>query len=227
MKELSTEKTMTSVEVAEITEKRHDHVLRDIKKLSISYEEMGLPKIGEGSYFHKNTGEQKHRLYYLTKVQSLDLLSGYDAILRIKIIRRWEELENNISFPDFNNPAIAARAWADEFEKRVEADKALALAKPKIDLAEQFIRDKDSQYSITAVGKHLGIGQKELFRLIREKGLLTTKNLPTQKALNYGVLLEKTNLCGDGRNRKQAVMDGACALEFMKRYLAPQLKLEN
>ena len=39
---------MSSREIAEITGKRHDHVLRDCDKLNENYEKLGLPKIGEG-----------------------------------------------------------------------------------------------------------------------------------------------------------------------------------
>ena len=46
--------------------------------------------------------------------------------MRIRINRRWQELEKAISLvlPDFSNPAEAARAWAAEFEKREQAEKA-------------------------------------------------------------------------------------------------------
>ena len=52
------------------------------------------------------------------------LASGYDALLREKIINRWEELEiqvrkNEIIMPNFSNPAEAARAWADQYEKNL------------------------------------------------------------------------------------------------------------
>lgn len=225
MNKLSTEKTMTSVEIAEVTGKRHDHVLRDISKLSDRYIEMSLPNIGEGTYCHKNTGDQKHKLYFLTKIQTLDLMTGYNVELRIKINRRWEELEKKNSLPDFNNPVLAARAWADEYEKKQMLQTRLDVVEPKAALADQALRDKTEHYSITDAGKHLGINQKLMFLILRDKGLLTKKNLPTQKALNYGVLLERTNSCDDGKNRKQAVMDMSCIFEFKKRYLTSQLEL--
>ena len=47
---------MSSREIAEITGKRHDHVLRDCDKLNENYEKLGLPKIGEGYFTTPNTG---------------------------------------------------------------------------------------------------------------------------------------------------------------------------
>lgn len=133
--------------------------------------------------------------------------------------------ENKVKIPDFNNPALAARAWADEYEKKQLLQTRLDIVEPKAALADQALRDKTEHYSITDAGKHLGINQKLMFQVIRDHGLLTQKRLPTQKALNYGVLLERTSTCPDGRNRKQAVMDMSCIFEFKRRYVTSQLEL--
>ena len=118
--------TMSSREIAELCDKEHRHVLRDIDNLNETYEKIPLPKVGQGYYTTPNTGNQQHREYLLTKEQCIDLITGYRADLRIKINRRWQELEKAISLvlPDFSNPAEAARAWAAEFEKREQAEKA-------------------------------------------------------------------------------------------------------
>ena len=118
--------TMSSREIATLCEKEHRHVLRDIDNLNETYEKMGLPKVGQGYYTTPNTGNQQYREYLLTKEQCIDLITGYRADVRIRINRRWQELEKAISLvlPDFSNPAEAARAWAAEFEKREQAEKA-------------------------------------------------------------------------------------------------------
>ncbi len=86
-------KSITSKEIETITSKRHDHILRDIDSLNKTYENIGLPKVGEGTYLHKNTGKQEHRMFILTKMQCLDLMTGYNHELRIAVNRRWEQLE--------------------------------------------------------------------------------------------------------------------------------------
>ena len=40
------EQTMSSFEIAKLTGKRHDHVIRDIRELNKGYENLHLPKIG-------------------------------------------------------------------------------------------------------------------------------------------------------------------------------------
>lgn len=110
---------MSSREIAEITgRKQHRNVMRDCDKLNESYEKLGLLKIEQGSYTHESTGNQQHRECLLTKMQTMDLMTGYNTELRIKVNRRWEELENKQlqkSLP--GTFAEALRAYADEVEK--------------------------------------------------------------------------------------------------------------
>ena len=123
------QKTMSSREIAELCEKRHDHVCRDIVNLNATYEGMGFPKIGEGYYTHPNTGSQQHREFLLSKEQSIDLVTGYNSELRIKINRRWAELENQsvVNLPDY---PTALRLYADQLEitARIEQERDHAIA---------------------------------------------------------------------------------------------------
>ena len=86
-----------------------------------------------------------------------------------------------------------------------EAKKENESLKPKAALAEVALRDESKQYSITDAGKHLGLRQSEIFDIMRNKGYLTSKNMPSQKAINKGILSIKTNVV-NGHNRPQAVM---------------------
>lgn len=69
MREINHPSQMSSREIAELTGKRHDHVLRDIDNLNESYAKIPLPKIEEGYYTHPNTGTQQHREFRLTNPQ--------------------------------------------------------------------------------------------------------------------------------------------------------------
>ena len=90
-----TVKTMSSREIAELTGKEHRHVLRDCDVLNESYDKLQLPKIGQLYNIRElpNGGQKKERYFELTKMQSFDLMTGYSTELRIKVNRRWEELE--------------------------------------------------------------------------------------------------------------------------------------
>ena len=97
MKELinTIEQTMSSFEIAKLTGKRHDHVIRDIRELNKGYEKLYLPKIGlKHRISDLGFGRQRNDPYFeLTKMQTFDLLTGYNTELRIKVNRRWAELE--------------------------------------------------------------------------------------------------------------------------------------
>lgn len=88
-----TGKTMSSLEIAKITGKQHKHVMRDIRNLL----EQGVQESNFGLSFIirelPNGGSKKEPCYNLTKKGSLILASGYDALLRERIIDRWEVLE--------------------------------------------------------------------------------------------------------------------------------------
>lgn len=86
--------TMSSREVAELCGKKHRHVCRDIDNLNTTYEKMGMPKVGHTPYINHQNG-QEYNEFLLTKEQCVDLISGYHTETRIRINRRWQELENN------------------------------------------------------------------------------------------------------------------------------------
>nr|DAY70445.1 MAG TPA: regulatory protein [Caudoviricetes sp.] len=80
---------MSSLEIAELTGKRHNVILRDIRNLL--KQGVNAHNFVEVEYTDKK-GE-KRPCFELTKKGCLILASGYDAVLREKIIDRWELLE--------------------------------------------------------------------------------------------------------------------------------------
>ena len=89
------EQTMSSFEIAKLTGKQHKHVMRDIRDLNIGYENLHLPKIGQMFKITElpNGAKRNDPYFELTKMQTFDLLTGYNTELRIKVNRRWAELE--------------------------------------------------------------------------------------------------------------------------------------
>ena len=94
-------KTMSSLEIAELTGKAHKNVMRDIDKLinelgdelkTEPIELGGQLKIEPSSYI--NQQNKKQPCYSLDRESALLVTSGYSAALRLKIIRRLDELES-------------------------------------------------------------------------------------------------------------------------------------
>lgn len=157
-------KTMSSREIAELCGKEHRNVCRDIDTLNESYEQMGLLKVEQGYYTLQNTGNQQHRQFLLSKEQTIDLITGYRADIRIRINRRWQELEQQAqasspvmpALPNFTNPAEAARAWASEFEQKQIAQEQLALAAPKVAHYDAVV-ERSTLLNATQVAHSIGL----------------------------------------------------------------------
>lgn len=91
------------------------------------------------------------------------------------------------ALPDFTNPVIAARAWADEVEKKQLAEAKIAELAPKADFYDT-VADSGSLMSMADTCKILdmGIGRNKLFALLREKKILQKDNTPYQQYVTAG-----------------------------------------
>lgn len=108
---------MTSLQIAEITSKDHKNILRDIDGLLAQ----GLDKLNFEPISYIDSSNRNQRCYNVTKKGCLILASGYDALLREKIINRWEELEQNTQFElpqTFPQALMLAAKQAEEIEKQ-------------------------------------------------------------------------------------------------------------
>jgi Rha family phage regulatory protein len=83
---------MTTLEIAERTGKEHRNVLRDTRKMLIELNGQSSLLKFEQSYIADNG--RSYKCYALPKNEMLTLVSGYSTTLRMKIIQRWDELEN-------------------------------------------------------------------------------------------------------------------------------------
>jgi Rha family phage regulatory protein len=119
---------MTSREIAELTGKDHGNVMRDIRAMvdAISTDS-NLNPCAKSTTYAGRDGRQ-YPQYELDKDTCLTLLLGYDAVARMKVVKRWQELEAAAApaLPNFSNPAEAARAWALEYEARQLAERTKA-----------------------------------------------------------------------------------------------------
>jgi phage regulator Rha-like protein len=109
--------TMSSLEIAELTGKRHAHVVRDISNM---LDELGQPKIGFSSTYRSLQGKTL-TCYYLPKDLTLTLITGYSIPLRHKINQRWLELEGQSQLAIPQTLPEALRLAASLAEERDEA----------------------------------------------------------------------------------------------------------
>lgn len=106
--------TMSSREIAELCEKRHDHVMVDIRKM-LNELEISSPEFS-GQY--KTADGRMQPCFYLPKDLTLTLIAGYNVKLRKRIIDRWQELEAKQAVQLPQTFAEALRLAADLEEQK-------------------------------------------------------------------------------------------------------------
>lgn len=121
---------VTSLQVAEAFGKEHRNVLRDIREIIESdTDNFALLNFEQCSYTNENNREMP--MYAMSKDGFVLLVMGYTGseAMRLKkayiaeFNRMEEELRNRVpGLPNFDNPALAARAWAEQYERRQIAE---------------------------------------------------------------------------------------------------------
>ena len=110
--------SMSSLEIAEVTGKEHKNVMRDIQNLL----SQGVDKLNFERISYKDSMNRVRDAYQLTYKGVLILASGYNPVLREKIINRWEELETGKAEPKFSQQSTSQPKLSD----KIQAAKFLA-----------------------------------------------------------------------------------------------------
>ncbi len=111
--------TMSSREIADLVESRHDKVKQSIERLA-TRGVIGLPPMGE----YLDSLNRKALEYRIEKRDSYVIVAQLSPEFTARLVDRWQELEERQTqpnLPDFSNPAAAARAWADALEAQQSA----------------------------------------------------------------------------------------------------------
>ena len=103
---------MSSLEIAEVTGKEHKNVMRDIQTLL----SQGVDKLNFERISYKDSMNRVRDAYQLTYKGVLILASGYNPVLREKIINRWEELETGKSEPKFSQQSTSQPKLSDKIQ---------------------------------------------------------------------------------------------------------------
>ncbi len=153
------QKTMSSVEIAELTGKRHDNVMRVARKLA-DKEIIRSPQIEETDCQNK-----KRMIYRLNKTESLNLVANLSPEFTARIIDRWQELEKQ--------PAQLSRI--EILQMALESEQKLLAANERIEALEpkakalQRIATADGSLCIRDAAKTLQTRPKDLTQWLSEK----------------------------------------------------------
>lgn len=122
---------MTSIEIADMVGCEHKNVKRSIERLMESGVIQLTPMENCGRI--NGLGLTQNFSYYVFegeqgRLDATILVAQLSPTFTAQLVYRWSELEKEVErlkqislLPDFTNPAIAARAWADEVDQKIMA----------------------------------------------------------------------------------------------------------
>lgn len=181
--------TMSSLEIAKLTGKPHNDVMKAIRAMEPSWEKVSQGKFSLSSrkVEQPNGGIREYPCYELTKTECLYVATKFNDEARAKLVLRWEELEQKqraqmLQLPNFTDPAEAAMAWAKEYKEK----KVLAIENKKLE---------EENIQLAAENQELKHDKNYLDLIMHSKALLTV----SQIAQDYG-------MSGKALNKKLADM---------------------
>lgn len=151
---------MSSREIAELTGKRHDHVMRDIRRM-LAELEITTPTFG-GSY-QDDTGRVLP-CFFLDRDLTETLITGYNVKLRHRVIKRLGQLEQQAA-TSLAIPATFAEALrlaADKAEENERLLGVIQLQAPKV-AAIKRLAGAGGAICISDAAKQLQITPSKLF----------------------------------------------------------------
>lgn len=126
--------TMTSREIADLVEARHNDVVATIERLF----EKGLLRSSRKTR-REETGGRPIEVYDLIERDSHLVVSGYSDEHRARVIDRWQELEA-MQIPKLpQTMAQALRLAAEQAEILEQQQAQLALAAPKVEYVDRYV----------------------------------------------------------------------------------------
>ena len=201
------ELTMSSREIADLLEKRHDKVKLSIKRLF----EKGLiaqPPMGDDLSIDAQGKERTTSVYHLSKRDTYVVVAQLSPEFTARVVDRWQELEARQPKPvALTGPQLMAAAL-------IEADATIKAQTEQIEEmredveAHKRLSKADGSLNVTEAAKTLGMGPKALFQWLNQNRWIYKRAggatwLGYQAKCNQGLLEHKTTtvLRPDGTER--------------------------
>ena len=181
--------TMSSRDIASLTGKRHDHVIRDIEKM---YSELGsfTPNLGakvKSSTYIDSIGRTLKQ-YELDREMTMTLITGYSIPLRHRVIQRWQELEEKTAHPQIpQTMSEALRLAADQADVIEKQNRELIAMAPKAAFSDR-VQIAEDAITVGEAAKLIGTGRTRLFTFLRQHKWVNRRNEPYQAKIEAGFL---------------------------------------
>lgn len=179
--------TMSSKEIAELTGKRHDNVVRDIKDMVSQI--LGHSSDLRNEQIQGVTVEKDHRgfikVIHLDHSHTITLITGYDARQRKKVVDRWLELEHSGNSPTAPKPKRIRKPAFDTAFTRCMNVVALL---PNVDENQKVLMAARGTHTLTGINPLEAMGYAALPATTEDN-----YQTPTQLGKPFGIPPRRVN----------------------------------
>lgn len=188
--------TMSSREIAELCEKRHDNVRRTIDALA-ERGVISLPQIEEVKV-QRERRDETVKVYRLEKRDTFVVVAQLSPEFTARVVDRWQELESRPAFDPsafFEDPAAMRGLLLTYADKVLALQSQVQEMQPAV-VAYERIAVSDGSLCITDAAKTLQMRPKDLFARLRATGWIYSRGggaeVAYQDKIAAGLLEHKT-----------------------------------
>jgi phage antirepressor YoqD-like protein len=192
--------TMSSREIADLVESRHDSVKRTIERL----QDKGLIQLTPMVEVKNHLGQVVTE-YQLIKRDTYVVVAQLSPEFTARLVDRWQELENQQMPQIPQTLSEALRLAADQAEQIERQNLLLEQQRPKVEFVQKYV-EVGTTKSLRETAKILKMPERTMIDCLVDDGLLFRQSgnlLPYQKYHAKGLFDVKTGTTEHGHNYTQ------------------------
>ena len=192
--------TMSSREIADLVESRHDSVKRTIERL----QDKGLIQLTPMVEVKNHLGQVVTE-YQLIKRDTYVVVAQLSPEFTARLVDRWQELENKQMPQIPQTLSEALRLAADQAEQIERQNLLLEQQRPKVEFVQRYV-EVGTTKSLRETAKILRVPERAMIDCLVDDGLLFRQSgnlLPYQKYHAKGLFDVKTGTTEHGHNYTQ------------------------
>ena len=188
--------TMSSQQIADLVNSRHDKVKQSIERL-VARGVIAQPPMGDGA---KSGNGVVSREYLVCKRDSFVVVAQLSPEFTAALVDRWQELENGQPAALPKSFADALRLAADQQEQIEHQAKQLAIAAPKVEFVDKYV-EATGLKGFRQVAKLLGAKENALGEFLESQKImyrLSGERVPYANHIDAGRFSVKTGQADNG-----------------------------
>ena len=192
--------TMSSREIADLLESRHDSVKRTIERL----QDKGLIQLTPMVEVKNHLGQVVTE-YQLIKRDTYVVVAQLSPEFTARLVDRWQELENQQMPQIPQTLSEALRLAADQAEQIERQNLLIEQQRPKVEFVQRYV-EAGTTKSLRETAKILRVPERAMIDCLVDDGLLFRQSgnlLPYQKYHAKGLFDVKTGTTEHGHNYTQ------------------------